>query len=552
MMQGAASWRSRARRAALALTMLAVPLVGSPVAQAQNFVRPPNLNIGPRVPQINPNVARGNIAGGVAARIPTPTPNLAARINVNRTGPYLHYSPNLYPSCGAAFRGSDGDCLDEPVSTGGGGVGGGPSGKGKSSGPRGNNTVQSALNLRSYVNRLVAEIDGTLSNEQADALARRHGLRRLSSQTFPLIGATIGLFQITDGRSYDTVSREFAAATGVVSVQRDYRYLVQEQKTAQAEGDPAQYALAKLRLPEAHTLAHGTNVLVAVIDSGIDARHSELAGSVTESYDALGTGEGPHAHGTGVAGAIAAHAKLMGAAPAAHLLAIRAFGQGSVGAESSSFVILKSLDHAVTQHAQIINMSFAGPKDALIERAINAVASRDILMVAASGNAGAKSPPLYPAANPHVIAVSATDAKDKLFEASNRGSYIALVAPGAEIFLPAPDQKYQITSGTSFSAAYVSGVAALMLERNPALKPEELRTILTRTARDLGSPGRDDLFGAGETDAYAALEASIVPAAPVAASDSSKAGEKATQTGVERSVTPPVAAAVETNRPAAQ
>jgi subtilisin family serine protease len=206
----------------------------------------------------------------------------------------------------------------------------------------------------------------------------------------------------------------------------------------------------------------------------------------------------------------------------------------------------------VTQHAQIINMSFAGPKDALIERAINAVAARGIVMIAASGNAGAKSPPLYPAANPHVIAVSATDARDKLFEASNRGSYIALAAPGAEIFLPAPDQKYQITSGTSFAAAYVSGVAALMLERNGALKPDDLRAILTRTARDLGSPGRDDLFGAGEADAYAAVEASIVPDSPMAASDGAKAAEKPVQTGVERSLTPPVATAIETSRPAAQ
>jgi subtilisin family serine protease len=273
---------------------------------------------------------------------------------------------------------------------------------------------------------------------------------------------------------------------------------------------------------------------------------------VTDSFDALGSGEGPHVHGTGIAGAIASHARLMGAAPAVHLIAIRAFGQGSVGVESSSFVVLKSLDHAVSQHAQIINMSFAGPKDALIERAINAVASRGIAMIAASGNAGAKSPPLYPAANPHVIAVSATDARDKLFEASNRGSYVALAAPGAEIFLPAPDQKYQITSGTSFAAAYVSGVAALMLERNPALKPDDLRAILTRTARDLGSPGRDDLFGAGEADAYAAVEASIVPGSPIAASDGAKAAEKPAQTGLDRSLTPPVAAAGEANRSAAQ
>src|SRR5260221_9805630 len=144
-----------------------------------------------------------------------------------------------------------------------------------------------------------------------------------------------------------------------------------------------------------------------------------------------------------------------------------------------------------------------------------AAAARGIMMVAAAGNGGPKSPPLYPAANPNVIAVSGTDAQDKLFAASNRGSHIAISAPGVDIFLPAPGGKYQMTSGTSFSAAYVSGIAALMLERNPALKPNEVRAILTSTARDLGAPGRDDLFGAGGADAYAAVTAAIiVPAGP--------------------------------------
>ena len=83
-------------------------LVAGSAAQAQNFVRPPNLNIGPRAPQINnPNVG---IAGVNVARVPSP--NIAARVNVNpaTTTPYLHYSPNLYPSCGAAFRDNDGEC----------------------------------------------------------------------------------------------------------------------------------------------------------------------------------------------------------------------------------------------------------------------------------------------------------------------------------------------------------------------------------------------------------------------------------------------------------
>ena len=86
--------------------------------------------------------------------------------------------------------------------------------------------------------------------------------------------------------------------------------------------------------------------------------------------------------------------------------------------------MLKALDHAAAHKAQIVNMSFAGPKDALIERAITALAGRGIVLVAAAGNAGAKSPPLDPAANPSVIAASATNAQDQLLAASNRGAYV--------------------------------------------------------------------------------------------------------------------------------
>jgi subtilisin family serine protease len=206
----------------------------------------------------------------------------------------------------------------------------------------------------------------------------------------------------------------------------------------------------------------------------------------------------------------------MGSAPKARILAIRAFGAAANGAESTSFVILKSLDFAASHGAQIVNMSFAGPKDPLVERGIAAAATKGMVLVAASGNAGPKSPPLYPAANPNVIAVSATDAHDRLFPASNRGGHIAVSAPGVDIFLPAPDGKYQMTSGTSFSAAYVSGLAALMMERNPQLAPAEVRAILTKTARDLGAPGRDDLFGAGEADAFLAVTAVQDAAVPVA------------------------------------
>jgi hypothetical protein len=447
---------------------------------------------------------------------PTVAPVIAPRVAVVApTLPYVRYSPNLYPACTYAYRESSGECSDKPISVvdlDSGGPGGPPSRSQNAGGPR-RSAARAAVGPRYLNDQILAEVD----TAQADDLARRHRLTRIGSQELPFIDSAVSLFRITDRRSVENVRTALAADASVRSVQLNFRYVLQDQKSVPAEGDPAQYALTKLRLPEAHALSRGANVTVAVIDSGIDVAHPELKDAIAESFDALGAKQGPHVHGTGIAGAIVSHARLMGSAPKARILAIRAFGAAANGAESTSFVILKSLDFAASHGAQIVNMSFAGPKDPLVERGIAAAATKGMVLVAASGNAGPKSPPLYPAANPNVIAVSATDAHDRLFPASNRGGHIAVAAPGVDIFLPAPDGKYQMTSGTSFSAAYISGLAALMMERNPQLAPTELRAILTRTARDLGAPGRDDLFGAGEADAYRAVTAVLDAAAPVAA-----------------------------------
>src|SRR3984957_2214748 len=572
MVHDGANWRITAARAVTALIAAAwlfASFAGTAV-QAQSIMRSPSFNIAPRLPRINPSLAaRGNPTGvtrvnpnitGKAVTISRTTTVVRSvpRTGVGSTLPYAHYSPNLYPPCSDGYR--DGGCSDQSGSSAGGG--GGASAKNGNDVPR-RDVAQAALNLRAVANELVAEIDGALSDAQADELARRHGLVRLQSQNFTLIDSTIGLFRIAGRRAAETVSRELAADANVRSVQPNFRYVLQDQKAALTEGDPGQYAVAELRLPEAHKLADGANVTIAVIDSGIDTKHPELADSIADSFDALGSKEGPHVHGTGVAGAIVAHARLTGSAPAARILAIRAFGKASSGAESTSFVILKGLDYAAAHGAQIVNMSFAGPKDALVERGIAALAGKGIVMVAAAGNAGAKSPPLYPAANANVIAISATDAQDRLFTASNRGGFIAVAAPGVDLFLPAPDEKYQITSGTSFSAAYVSGLAGLMLERDPALKPEQLRAILMKTARDLGSPGRDDLFGAGEADAFAAVSAlGAAPVSAMTAAPAGKAGENVSdrqQVPATRALDEPTAAmasdksaAGEANRPAAQ
>ena len=543
--------RIKALGAAIAVVAAGASFAGldMPRASAQAIMRTPNLNIQPRIPTVNPtfaprvdaNVAtRPNLAVNPAmpSALPTTTPMTGPTVNPNSTMPSARFSPNQRPPCDRG-SGEAGDCQGKGGGSGDSGNGG-KSAKGSGKGKGASSSAVASLSVN-FPNELLAEVDGAMSEEQVRALARRHGLELVESQNFPLIGATIGLFRITNGRPLEVARRDFAADGSVRGVQFNWRYRLQDTRPL-SEGDPAQYALSKLRLPQAHRLAHGMNVTIAVIDSGIDADHPELAHTVMDRFDALGSKEGAHVHGTGIAGAIAAHGRLMGSAPEARILAIRAFGSAPGGAESSSYVIIKSLNYAVLHGAQIINMSFAGPRDILIERGIAATAARDVVLVAAAGNAGPKSPPLFPAANPNVIAVSGTDAQDRLFAASNRGVHIALAAPGTDIFLPAPDQKYQMTSGTSFSAAYVSGIAALLLERNPALKPSEVRAILTSTARDLGTPGKDEMFGYGQVDALAATTAAgAAPPVPVADAPR-KPGEADNDVSVSRELKVPSAA----------
>ncbi|WP_342723073.1 S8 family serine peptidase [Bradyrhizobium sp. B097] len=503
--------RSTNRAAIAAAVLLLASVAGS--AYAQNFMRSPiggrpQLSIGPRV---NPGI--GGAGGGLADRAPLHGPATSWTGDGPRSSmppPRARDAPRFSADCDDGTR----QCSSRPVAVNGGGNGAARKGRAGGGGSSRAQDVAAAA-TRTVPNELVAEIDGALTETQTDALARRHGLRRIASQNIPLLGATIGLFRTTGNRSADAVVRDLASDSSVHSVQPNYRYALQDQKPTAGGSDPAQYAQTQLHLPEAHRLARGMNVTIAVIDSGIDAAHPELANTVADTFDALGSKDGPHAHGTAVAGVIAARVRLTGSAPEVRILAIRAFGVAAGGAESTSYVILRSLDYAVAHGAQIVNMSFAGPQDALVARAVAAAAARDVVLVAAAGNAGPKSPPLYPAANPDVIAVGGIDAGERLMAASNRGSYIALAAPGADLLVPVPDGKYQLMSGTSFSAAFVSGIAALVLERSPALKPAEVRKVLTGTARDLGTPGRDDLFGAGEADALAAVMAATN--APVAA-----------------------------------
>ena len=450
-------------RTLLASAVLGLTALCAMPAQAQMrnlSVGGPNIHVGPRIP-INPGV---------------------------RYSPNLHYGPvvedRIYNGPPPSHRPPPERAAKKP--------------------PR------SAADPTYVPNEVLIEIAGQPTDAQVRDIAKRHKLRPVQSQHIALLDTTFYRWRIPDGRSVDTVVKQLSADRGITSVQRNSIFRLQDEQGSKA---PFQYALGKLRLPEAQAISTGERVRVAVIDSGIDADHPELAGSIAAAFDALDSKGGAHAHGTGIAGVIAAHVTLKGAAPAAKLLAIRALGEAKSGASSTTFVVLKGLDYAVANGAQIINMSFAGPRDRLIERGLAAAAAKNIVLVAAVGNAGPKSAPLFPGADPHVIGVTATDAADQIFAKANQGAYVAVAAPGVDILAPLPGGKYGVSSGTSLSAAYVSGLAALMLARNPALTADEVRQALVQSARDLGPAGRDDRFGAGEADAFAAVSAVAAPVA---------------------------------------
>src|SRR5262249_5978811 len=183
------------------------------------------------------------------------------------------------------------------------------------------------------------------------------------------------------------------------------------------------------------------------------------------------------------------------------------FTRNAGAAEAPTYGLFRSLAWAMPRGARIINMSFAGPRDPVIEQRLGVAAKQGIVLIAAAGNDGPTAREAYPAAYPSVIAVTATDAEDKLFAKANRGRYVAVAAPGVDVLLPAPGAGYQMATGTSFSAAEVSGIAALMIERKADLGPQGVRKALTATARDLGPRGFDPQFGAGLVNAYQAVRA---------------------------------------------
>ena len=276
--------------------------------------------------------------------------------------------------------------------------------------------------------------------------------------------------------------------------------------------------LSPLRLDRAWDAGRGSGVTVAVVDTGVELDHPDLAGRLTGGYDVLNPGAPPlddNGHGTMVAGIIAARTDngvgVVGVAPDARVMPVKVLDSTGRGSDAD---IAVGIDWARTHHARVVNLSLGGvADDPMLADAVHNAVAAGIVVVAAAGNDAAPTVG-FPAGYPGVVAVGATGHDGALAAFSSYGLRIDVVAPGLDITSTGlgSSPTYATGSGTSFSSPIVAGVAALIRGKYPTFTPAQVVDRIHSSARDVGLPGVDPAFGYGIVDPLAALGGA--PAAP--------------------------------------
>jgi len=279
---------------------------------------------------------------------------------------------------------------------------------------------------------------------------------------------------------------------------------------------------ADIDAPEAWAVITGTtDVMVAVIDTGVDYTHDDLDDGrvrtdidkdyVNNDNDAMDD----HGHGTHVAGIIAAETNngigVAGVMWQAQILPLKVCNsRGSCAADD----VASAIRYAADQEADVINMSLGGSCSQTIADAVNyAYFDKDVVIVAAAGNSGYSIS--YPAKHAPVIAVGATDRDDKRAYFSSRGAELDVMAPGVGIWSTVPDNDYDDMKGTSMASPHAAGVAGLLLTQRPTLTNTHVAEILRQSADDLGQSGFDRYYGYGRVNAFQALQTPTPDEAPV-------------------------------------
>ncbi|AIQ43034.1 S8 family peptidase [Paenibacillus sp. FSL R5-0912] len=252
-------------------------------------------------------------------------------------------------------------------------------------------------------------------------------------------------------------------------------------------------------------------VVVAVVDTGVQADHPDLQGQLLAGYNAITNGGAPDddvGHGTHVSGIIGALTNneegVAGISWYNKILPVKALDNSGAG---TTYSVAEGIIWAADHGAKVINLSLGNYADSqFLHDAIKYAYDRDVVIVSASGNDNTERPG-YPAAYEEVIAVAATNSTGERASFSNYGDYIDVAAPGESIASTYPDNQYAALSGTSMASPHVAALAGLVRSLNPGLTNKEVTELLTSNAVDLGDAGHDKYFGWGQVDIYQTLQA---------------------------------------------
>lgn len=312
-------------------------------------------------------------------------------------------------------------------------------------------------------------------------LYRDHGLQRIADWPLTSIGVRCLVFSHDDEISQTLLDN--LRAHQFVETAQPINYFNTSAAAAQYN-DPyfeLQSGHSQLLISATHSWSTGKGVTIAVIDTGIDTTHPDLRDRVSGIHNFVDRSSSrfrADVHGTAVAGVIAANANnsigIVGVAPDASIMGLKACEQTGANARSAtcnSFTLAKAIDFAIDQRADVINLSLAGPRDALLERLVARAVERGAVVVGAAGRDDGFP---FPASAPDVISVASELASDD--------KRAALRAPGNQVVATVPGSEYDFFSGSSFSTAYVSGVVALIRQRKPHISADVVRELLQLTS----------------------------------------------------------------------
>jgi hypothetical protein len=323
-------------------------------------------------------------------------------------------------------------------------------------------------------------------------LASDYGLRSVSEWPIEVLGVHCVVFEVPASDSPTDVLRRLRGDGRVESAQPMQLFGTQTATGADPYRE-LQHGIASTQVTVAHRWALGSGVRVAMVDTGVDLRHPDLAGHVIVARDFVDEGSPERwddRHGTAVAGVIASIAGnglgIVGVAPSVELMALKACWADSpdiATAVCNSFTLAKAIAFAVDRRAQVINLSLAGPTDPLLERLIRKALERGAVVVAARA---AQPDRAFPCDVEGVLAVRSPGPATRLYGSPARAD---LAAPGVDILTTIPGGAFDFVSGSSLAAAHVSGIVALLLEKRPGLSAARLGGILAATSRPVEQPG---------------------------------------------------------------